>query len=242
MTEEAVQNPSKKSLTSWGRLAELKWRSFNLVTHKDMKWFLSIPAQSLDWRLAVPLLEDNFSLIPALRKYEDITLNIHTTLTSDVDFQSLNYSKRIQFLHITSCLSFKAPILPCLIELILEAMEDADSVAYLEVDLTNLVYSLSLKKIVIDIDWCEDFRIPKQLKERGVIIENDYELDLIEIDVDISALNEINAEDEIISNHYDEDEETVYRYKENDDDDEYESNRSNDDEDGSEEDDDEDEN
>lgn len=74
-TEDCVQSDVAEPKTSWESSG--KWRSKNLITHKDIKWFLSIPAQSLDWYCAGPLFDAHYNFMRALRKYEDINLDIH---------------------------------------------------------------------------------------------------------------------------------------------------------------------
>jgi len=236
-TEDCVQDDVAEPKTSWESSG--KWRSKNLITHKDIKWFLSIPAQSLDWYCAGPLLDDHYTLMRALRKYEDISLNIHPYINTYVSLNQLDNSKRIKFLSITNCYSDRLPNLPSLVEFTLK--NDSGD----EVNLRSLINSLSLKKVTFD--WCRStILIPKQLKERGVIINrlDDYSLKLVEVDVEqnnnhdsTESENEENvnrdhdtddgneANDNLndgSSNIYDENEVTVYEDEdsENEDDDE----------------------
>lgn len=46
-TEDSIPNDDLDARMSWP--SQRKWRSRDLMTRKDIEWFLSIPAQSLDW-------------------------------------------------------------------------------------------------------------------------------------------------------------------------------------------------
>lgn len=121
------------------------WRSDGRLSVKDIKWFLSLPARSLSWPLGGLFLENNRRLIRALRKYETIFLTLHDDYsTAEMDFSDLNHCKRIKSLTLKQSENFSVPILPSLKELHIH-MDD-------NIDLTNLVYSLSLKKVTISRD------------------------------------------------------------------------------------------
>ncbi len=164
-SENSITDDDFRARRSWR--SRDKWRSTDRITRKDIKWFLSIPAQSLDWYGAGPLLENDTLLMKALRKYEDIKLHIHPIFILPVDCKPLNNCKRIQFLSIAHSSNFQLPKLPSLRELIVSNSFFCDENE--EIDLTNLNDSLSLRKVILDMS-VGNVVIPKQLKERGVII------------------------------------------------------------------------
>ncbi len=116
-TEDSIPDDDLRARRSWR--SGQRWRSRDRITRKDIKWFLSIPAQSLDWYGAGPLLEADNLLMKALRKYEDIKLHLHPIFNLDVDCKPLNNCQRIQFLSIAHSSNFQSPKLPSLIELTL---------------------------------------------------------------------------------------------------------------------------
>lgn len=227
-TEESIEWPDDDDVVtgvstkrSWEH--PVKWRSNNLVTLKDIKWFLSIPAKSLYWYRGDLLLSENPILIKALRKYESLNLQItfRQEFIYEVDHPQLhylNYSNHIKYLTICGSLDFKAPILPSLIELELESMTG-------EVDLTNLIYSLLLEDITFNLCTQSTVLIPSQLIEEGVEIYYSDCYNVVEVKVEMSTNSEIRNNDknyEIPKNSdnndnnddgmniYDEDEVTVY--------------------------------
>lgn len=179
-------------LISWHH--PVKWRSTNLVTLKDIKWFLSIPAQSLKWTASGPLLSHYPILKKGLRKFQVLSLG----LLDFPEFIDANYSN---YLMLQDSLEFSLPILPSLIEL--EFIGDTG-----EINLRNLIYSLSLKRV--SFDYTEDTIIipTTQLKERGVFLDfPDTNLNLIEVDVEMKNIKFNEDEEHDI---YDADEVTVY--------------------------------
>ncbi len=202
-TEKGVGEDGPEVKTSWKSSG--KWRTRNLITQKDIKWFLSIPAQSINWHCAGPFLLENPIFMKALRKYENIKLD----LNSYISYDELNNSKRIKFLSLTNGWSSELPKLPSLMEFTLSC--DVGD----EIDLRNLVYSLSLKKITFE--YCRDnIPIPKLLKERGVIIncKDDFNYNFVEVDAEQSndkkRNDKENDDNDDDLNIYDEDEVTVY--------------------------------
>ncbi len=185
----------------------VKWRSTNLITLKDIKWFLSIPAKSFHWYRADPLLSFHPILMKALRKYEEITFSLDDSSKLFLYYyDDLNHSNHIKSLTIHDSWNFKAPILPSLIDL--ELMNCRG-----EVDLSNLVYSLSLKEVNIirSKSYFYATLLPKQLKERGVILHFVDCLDVVEVDVEMRNEKEINDHEDKFD-IYDEDEITVSSY------------------------------
>ncbi len=169
--------------TCWEHPTE--WRSTDFVTVKDIKWFLSIPAQSLQWAGRAPFLIKHPIFIRALRKYERLTLYFNDYFYQKrVPFNGLNNCNNLKFLHISGYKDFKIPILPSLIKL--KLVGDIG-----KIDLRNLVYSLSLKEVSVIDHRDKPIPIPKQLKERGVILDSSpYYSIFVEIDDEISNMKE----------------------------------------------------
>lgn len=145
-----------------GYLKKMKgWRSDGRLSKKDIKWFLSIPAYSLTWPGA-SFLQEHPEFFPTLRKYEKVHLILHDEFSNfEMDYSDLNHCNRIKSLTIQQSENFCVPILPSLTDLII--INDDN------VDLTNLVHSLSLKKVMVT--GCFNIVIPKELRERNVILE-----------------------------------------------------------------------
>lgn len=208
---------------SWEHKGKWRRNKKNLITMTDIKWFISIPAKALKWRFAGPLLEKHNTLMKALRKYKILYLDINYYSKTYLPYDKLNHSKDIKTLIIDNSYDFVAPVLPSLIQF--QLINDSA-----EVSLKNFIYSSSLKRIYLR--YCKyGVIIPKQLKERGVIINRSdtFSLKLKEVDVEQNNNHENDQDDgnetndnlnDDSSNIYDEDEVTVYEDCENEDDDE----------------------
>lgn len=137
------------------------WRSDGRLSKEDIKWFLSIPAYSLKWPGA-SYLQEHPEFFPMLKKYEKIHLILHDEFSNfEMDYSDLNYCNNIKSLIIQQSENFCVPILPSLTDLTI--INDDN------VDLTNLVHSLSLKKVTVT--GCFHIVVPKELRERNVILE-----------------------------------------------------------------------
>ncbi len=160
----------------------------------------------ISWPLGGLFLDNNRRLIRALRKYETIFLTLHDDYsTAEMDFSDLNHCKRIKSLTLKQSENFSVPILPSLKKLHIH-MDD-------NIDLTNLVYSLSLKKVTISEGY--NITIPEGLKERGVILEIEEDVDVEETYVPLEEEDQDENEEFSL---YDEDEITVYDKEDRDED------------------------
>ncbi len=167
-----------KIKTSWEHKGEWRRSKKNHITMTDIKWFLSIPAQSLEWNFVGPLLLKNPTLMKELRKYDLLYLDINYFSKAYLPCDDLDDSKDIKSLIIDNSYCFVLPILPALEDVTM--LSDSGTI-----DLRNLIYSPSLKRV--SLGYCKySVIIPKELKERGVIIDNTEGAEIEEVDVQMS--------------------------------------------------------
>lgn len=114
-----------------------------------------------------------------------------------IQSNGLNNCDKIKSLYISGSKDFKIPILPSLIKLKLVG-------GIGKIDLRNLIYSLSLKKVSVIDHGGKPIPIPKQLKERGVILDSSSSSSFIEFDyVDESAFDDSDDDDNDDKNYDD---------------------------------------